>query len=78
MDNLQKVEQIVRDVFDDSSISVTKGTIIRELPNWDSFTHISLMAAIQDEFHTDFSIEEISSIERIQEILEKIESYGKN
>ena len=78
MDNLQKVEQIVRDVFDDSSISVTKATIIRELPNWDSFTHISLMAAIQDEFHTDFSIEEISSIERIQEILEKIESYGKN
>ena len=78
MDNLQKIEQIVRDIFDDPSISVANDTIIRDLPNWDSFIHISLMAAIQDEFHADFSVEEISSIERIQEILEKIDSYGKN
>lgn len=77
-DILQKLEQIIRDVFDDPSISVTKDTAIRDIPNWDSFSHISFMAAVQDEFRVNFSVEDISTIENIQEILDKIKCYENN
>lgn len=73
-DNLQKLEQIVKDVFDDNSITLTEDTNICELPNWDSFSHISFMAAVQDEFHVNFSVEEIAIISKVKDILEKIKS----
>ncbi len=73
MHNIEIIQNIVRDVFNDDSITINEGQNISDIKGWDSFNHISLMAAVQDEFSTNFTTEDISAIRTFNDILKIIE-----
>ena len=56
---LDRLQMIFRDVFGDENLNITNETNANDIENWDSFMHITLLAAVQDEFAVGFSMDEI-------------------
>lgn len=65
---LDKLNEIFRDEFDDESIQVTEGTTANDIDGWDSLAHISLLAAIEDEFNMKFTMGEVTGMKNVGEM----------
>lgn len=65
---LDKLNEIFRDEFDDESIQVTEGTTANDIDGWDSLAHISLLAAIEDEFNIKFTMGEVTGMKNVGEM----------
>ena len=52
----ERLESIFRDIFGDDTICLTAETNAEDIEGWDSLKHISIMAAIQDEFSVSFDM----------------------
>ncbi len=65
---MEKLQEIIRDVFGDSSIVINESTKADDIDGWDSLTHITIMEAVQDEFGVKFSIDEMIEMHNVGEI----------
>lgn len=68
-----KLEEIFEDVFDER-ISLSESTTADDVEDWDSLTHITLMAAVEQEFGIKFSMKEVSSMKNVGEMVSIIVS----
>lgn len=68
-----KLEKIFEDVFDER-ISLSESTTADDVEDWDSLTHITLMAAVEQEFGIKFSMKEVSSMKNVGEMVSIIVS----
>lgn len=68
-----KLEEVFEDVFDEK-ISITADTTANDVDDWDSLTHITLMAAVESAFSIRFSMKEVSSMKNIGEMVGIISS----
>ena len=50
----KRLNNVFRDIFDDETIELNDETTADDVDGWDSFEHINLVVAIQEEF--DFKI----------------------
>jgi len=74
---LKKLQKIFHDVFEDDTIILNENTNPFDIEAWDSLTHISILAAIQDEFSVSFDMSEIIAMKNIGDILNAIEGKLK-
>ena len=65
----EKLNKVFCDIFDDSTIVVKKETKASDIDAWDSLTHISLIAAIEQEFGTSFSMKEVMNFKEVGDIV---------
>jgi len=72
-----KLNEIFRDVFDDDSIVVTDTTTSVDIEDWDSLTHISLIAACEDEFDIHFDMKTIQGLKNVGELADNIAALVK-
>ena len=73
MTNLEKLAKVFADTFGISEAE-TKGLQYQGIEAWDSVGHMTLLAAIEDEFDISLDTDDIidmSSFEKAQEILTK-------
>ena len=73
----QRLNDIFRDVFDDDSLSVTPATTAADIEDWDSLSHITLMAAVEDEFRMKFSMKEVVEMKNVGEMVTIIAARRK-
>ena len=64
----ERLNDIFRDVFDDDSLSVSPATTAADIEDWDSLSHITLMAAVEDEFRMKFSMKEVVEMKNVGEM----------
>ncbi len=74
---LKKLQEIFHDVFEDDTIILNENTNPFDIETWDSLTHISVLAAIQDEFSISFDMSEIIAMKNVGDILNAIEGKLK-
>ena len=73
MTNVEKLAKVFADTFGISEAE-TKGLQYQGLEQWDSVGHMTLVAAIEDDFDIQLDTDDIidmSSFEKAQEILAK-------
>ena len=73
MTNLEKLAKVFADTFGISEAE-TKGLQYQGIEQWDSVGHMTLVAAIEDDFDIQLDTDDIidmSSFEKAQEILGK-------
>ena len=70
----EKLNEVFRDVFDDESITVGEDTTAKDVEGWDSLRHITLLAAIEDEFDIEFSMGQTVSMKNVGEMVDIIMS----
>lgn len=73
MTNVEKLAKVFADTFGISEAE-TKGLQYQSIEQWDSVGHMTLVAAIEDDFDIQLDTDDIidmSSFEKAQEILAK-------
>ncbi|MDO4483899.1 MAG: acyl carrier protein [Clostridia bacterium] len=69
----ERLNDVFRDVFDDDDLTVTDATTAQDVDGWDSLRHITLLAAIEDEFDVTFSMGQTVSMKNVGEMVDFIE-----
>lgn len=59
---------VFRDVFDDDTLVVTEQTTASDIEDWDSLTHIELVASIEDAFGIRFTMKEVLGMRNVGEM----------
>lgn len=63
-----RLNRVFQVVFGNESIRVTPDTLIEDIEDWDSLEHITLISAVEKEFHMKFKIGEISYMRGVGEM----------
>ena len=69
-DYIKKLQDIFRDIFDDSNLVINESTSSDDIEDWDSLSQISLVTAIEQDFEIKFSIEEFMALKNVGEMVE--------
>ena len=67
-----KLLPVFKDVFDDRKIKIDDSTTASNIVGWDSLLHIQLIAAVQDEFELEFSVEDAYNLKNVGELVNLI------
>ncbi|MBQ8614664.1 MAG: acyl carrier protein [Ruminiclostridium sp.] len=68
----ERLNEVFRDFFDDEDIDLDEETTADDIDDWDSLNHITLMAAVEDEFGIRFTMGEVSGMKNVGEMAEII------
>ena len=71
-DAYEKLNEVFRDVFDDENIIVNDYTVAKDVPGWDSLTHITLISEIEDAFDIHFAMKDVTKMHNVGEMMDKI------
>ena len=72
-----RINKVFREVFDDLSIIVTETTTAKDIEDWDSFEHINLVVAIEDEFDFKIPMGKVLTMKNVGEMVDIILQIGK-
>jgi len=64
----EKLTEVFQDVFDDEEITISPSTTAADIDGWDSLTHITLLAAVEDEFGVKFSMKAVQHLQNVGEL----------
>ncbi len=73
----ERLNNVFRDVFDDDSITVGEETTADDVDGWDSFEHINLVVAVQDEFGFKIPVGKVVTMKNVGEMVDIILEMGK-
>lgn len=69
----ERLNKVFRDFFDDEDIELDEETTADDIDDWDSLNHITLMAAVEDEFGIRLTMGEVSGLKNVGELAGAIE-----
>ncbi len=69
METIEKLQKILQDVFDDETLEIDETTSADDIADWDSFSHIHLCAAVENEFGIKMTTEQAIRVKNIQDFL---------
>ena len=72
-DILKRVEEIFRDELELDDLVLTDETTADDVEEWDSLSHVQLVAAMEEAFGIEFKSREILSWENIGDLIDSIE-----
>ncbi len=69
----QNLNGVFRDVMGLSEIILEPNTSAKDIPEWDSITHVLLIVAVEKRFGVKFTAAEIQSLQNVGELVALIE-----
>lgn len=72
MEPIQKIQEIFRDIIGRADITLKPTDTPADIDGWDSVAHINILAAIQDEFGIELTLDEISGFANAGDIIAAI------
>lgn len=70
----EQLTQVFQEVFHDDTITITPQTTADDVEDWDSFSHVNLILAIELAFGIEFEQKEILAFENVGELIHAIEN----
>jgi len=64
-------------VLDQPHLAITMRTTADEVEGWDSFNHVNIVVAIENEFGINFNTAEMEELREVGEIVKLIEAKSK-
>lgn len=68
----EKFLELFKEVFEMEDQEVKLTDNFRDFDEWDSLTHLSLIAMLDDEFGIQIEEEELDKLNSVQDIFEKV------
>ena len=68
----ERLNKVFRDVFDDESITVGEKTTAKDIDDWDSLMHITLVSEVEDEFDIHFDMKDVTAMQNVGDMADKI------
>ena len=73
----ERLNKVFREVFDDDSIVVADETTADDIEEWDSFEHINLIVAVEEEFGFKIPMGKTVTMKNVGEMVDLILENGK-
>lgn len=73
----ERLNNVFREVFDDESIELKDETTSDDIEDWDSFEHINLVVAVEDEFSLKIPMGKVITMKNVGEMVDIILKMGK-
>lgn len=70
--NIDVLNDVFKEVFDDTSLTITRETTADNVDGWDSMTHILLISSIEEKFGIEFSQKEVIKFKTVGDLLDSI------
>ena len=70
---IDRLNGIFRDIFDDQTITVNEETTSKDIDDWDSLTHITLIDEIEDAFDVKFPMKKVVTMKNVGEMIDYIQ-----
>jgi acyl carrier protein len=64
--------EVFRDVFDDDTLKIGPHMSAADIPEWDSFNHLNIVAASEIRFGIKFSVAEIERLANVGDFVRLI------
>lgn len=71
-DILNALTEILRNLLFDDSLELTESTKRSDVPDWDSFSYVNFIVAVEMHYDIKFSVAEVESFVTIGEIAARI------
>lgn len=72
-DVMVRLQDVLRDVFDDDDIAITAATTAKDVEGWDSLNHVNLVVAVEKTFGIKFTTKEVTTIANVGEFVQLIQ-----
>ena len=76
-DVYKRQNAVFQEVFDDETIEVNDETVADDVDGWDSFEHINLVVAVEEEFSFKIPMGKVVSMKNVGEMVDIILELGK-
>lgn len=73
----ERLNKVFRDVFDDDTITVGEETTSEDIEDWDSFEHINLVVAVEEEFSFKIPMGKVVTMKNVGEMADIILQMDK-
>ena len=67
---LAKVADVMRELFDEYDGPITMATTARDIPQWDSLSHVRLIVFLEEELGVRFSTAEIQEFKNLGNLVD--------
>ena len=68
-----RLNDVFWEVFEDETIVIHDAMTAKDLDEWDSLMHITLVVAVEKEFNVRLSAREVGALQNVGEMLDLIE-----
>lgn len=68
----ERLNKIFAEVFDNQALTVDDNTVAQDIDEWDSLTHMELVAAIEEEFGIEFEMKELQELSNVGRLVDVI------
>ena len=72
----KRLNKVFQDVFDDETIEVNDNTTSEDIDDWDSFEHINLIVAVEEEFSIKIPMGKVVTMKNVGEMADIILQLG--
>lgn len=72
-ETIEQVQRIFRDVLGQAELVLREALTAPEVEGWDSFTHISIITAIEKHYRIRFSLGELDQLRNVGDIYALVE-----
>ena len=73
----ERLTKVFRDIFDNEDIVLCDETTSDDIEDWDSFEHINLVVAVEDEFSFKIPMGKVITMKNVGEMVDIILELGK-
>lgn len=73
-----RLNVVFQDVFDDEAIEIHDETTADDIEDWDSFEHINLVVAVEEEFGIKIPVGKTVTMKNVGEMVDIILSMAGN
>ncbi len=64
-----RLTEVFRHVFDNPALELAETTTAKDVPGWDSLTHVDLIFAVESEFGVKFTTREVMTLANVGELM---------
>ena len=68
----ERLNKVFQEVFDDETIEVNDDTTSEDIDDWDSFEHINLIVAVEEEFSIKIPMGKVVTMKNVGEMADII------
>ncbi len=72
----QRLEAIMRNIFDDDSLSLTRALSADDVEAWDSLAHVHLIVATEKEFKISIPNAAVVSLKNVGDLIDLVDSLA--
>ena len=70
------LQKILSDVFVVPESSLVDSLLLKDIPSWDSLTHMMLIVRLEENYQVQFTGDEIADLQSVGDIRATLQAHG--